>query len=93
MIICVIVFYGRVTRVVLDDSHQWLRGSCVKVSQTAVVVLKNSFQNYETVAEMGKLIFGAFQCEMEMEYMAVSRLLVVPVAKGLHVKALRIGLR
>jgi len=32
---------------------------------------------------MGRLIFRAFQCEMELEYIAVSRLLLVPVAKGL----------
>jgi len=40
-----VVFNGRVTRVVFDDTHQQLLGSCVKFSQTAVVVLKNSFQN------------------------------------------------
>jgi len=45
MISCVIVFDGRVNRVDCDDTHQWLLGSCVKFSQTAVVVLKNSFRN------------------------------------------------
>jgi len=30
MISCVVVFDGRVTRVVYDDTHQWLLGSCVK---------------------------------------------------------------
>jgi len=30
-----------------------------------------------------RLIFCAFQCEMELDYIAVSRLLLVPVAKGL----------
>jgi len=45
MIKCVFVFDGRVTRVVYDTSRQWLLGSCVKFSQTAVVVLKNSFRN------------------------------------------------
>jgi len=44
MISCVVVFDGWVTRVVHDDTHQELLGSCVKVSQTAVVVLKNSFR-------------------------------------------------
>jgi len=29
------------------------------------------------------LIFRAFQCEMELDYFTVSRLLLVPVAKGL----------
>jgi len=29
---------------------------------------------------MGRLIFRAFQCEMELDYITVSRLLVVPVA-------------
>jgi len=42
---CVVVFDGRETRVLYDDTHQYLLGSCVKFSQTAVVVLKNSFRN------------------------------------------------
>jgi len=45
MISCVVVFDGRVTRLVYDHTHQWLLGSCVKFSQTTVVVLKNSFQS------------------------------------------------
>jgi len=55
--------------------------SCVKFpcSQTAIVVWKNSFRNYETGAEMGRLIFRAFQCEMGMDYITVIRLLLVPV--------------
>jgi len=28
-----------------DDTHPWLFASCRKFSQTAVVVLKNSFRN------------------------------------------------
>jgi len=32
---------------------------------------------------MGRLIFHAFQGEMELDYITVSRLLLVPVAKGL----------
>jgi len=44
-IISWIVFDGRVTRAVYDDIYQWLLGSCVKFSQNAVVVLKDSFQN------------------------------------------------
>ena len=28
---------------------------------------------------MGRLIFRAFQCETEMDYITVSRLLIVPV--------------
>jgi len=35
------------------------------------------------------LIFRAFQCEIEVEYITVSRLLLDPVAKGLW--KLRIG--
>jgi len=35
------------------------------------------------VAEMGRSIFRAFQCEMELEYITVSKLLLAPVAKGL----------
>jgi len=32
---------------------------------------------------VGRLIFGAFQCEIKLDYITVSRLLLVPVAKGL----------
>jgi len=90
MISCVVVIDGRVTRIVYDNVHQGLLGSCMIFSQTAVVVLKYSFRNYKTVAEMPKLIFRAFQCEMELDYIIVSRLLLVPVAKR-FVKALTIG--
>jgi len=85
MISCVVVFEGRVTRVVYDDTHQALRRSSVKFSQTVdlVVVLKNSFRNQETVTKVERLIFRAFQCEMELDYITVSRLLLVPVEKGL----------
>jgi len=44
MISCV-VFDDRVMGVVYDDTHQWLLGSCVKFSQTAVVVVKDSVRN------------------------------------------------
>jgi len=53
--------------------------SCVKFNQTAIVVWKNSFRNYETGTEMGRLIFRGFQCEMELDYITASRLLLVPV--------------
>jgi len=42
---CVVVFHGRVIRVVYDETHQWLLGSWVKFGQTTVVVLKDSFRN------------------------------------------------
>jgi len=32
---------------------------------------------------MGRLIFRAFKCEMDLDYITVSRLLLVPEAKGL----------
>jgi len=32
---------------------------------------------------MRRLVFRAFQCEMELDYITDSRLLLVPVAKGL----------
>jgi len=73
MINCV-VCDGWVTRVVYDHTHQWLFGSCVIFSQTAVVVLKSSFRNQETVTEMGRLIFHGFQCEIELDFITVSRL-------------------
>ena len=34
-------------------------------------------------AEMGRLIFSPFQCEVELEYITVSKLLLVLVAKCL----------
>jgi len=34
MISCAVVFDGRITRVVYDDTLQWLLRSCVKFSQT-----------------------------------------------------------
>ena len=52
----------------------------MKFSQTAIALWKNSFPHYETCTEMGRLIFRAFQCEMELDYITVSRLLLVPVA-------------
>ena len=55
----------------------------MKFIQFAIVVLKHSFRNKETVAEMGRSVSRAFQCEMELGYITVSRLLLVPVAKGL----------
>jgi len=79
----VLVFDVWVNKLDYDDTHQWLLGSCVKFSQTAVVVLKNQFRNEETVAEVGRLIFRAFQYEMELDYITVRRLLLVPVAKDL----------
>jgi len=33
---------------------------------------------------MGRMIFRAFQCEMELDYITISRLLRVPVSKGLR---------
>jgi len=39
---------------------------------------------------MGRLIFRAFQCEVELDYITISRLLLVPCSKR-FVKALRIG--
>jgi len=33
---------------------------------------------------MGRLIYRAFQCEVQLDYIAVSRLLLVPVGKCLR---------
>jgi len=41
MISCVVVFEDLVMGVIYDDTHQWLLGSCVKFSNTAVVVVKD----------------------------------------------------
>jgi len=72
-----------VVGVVYDDTHQWLLGSGVKCTQTAILVVKDSVRNEETVAEMRRLIFRAFQCEVELDYIVVSRFLLVLVAKCL----------
>jgi len=45
MIIWVVVLDGQVMGVVDDDTYQWLFGSCVKFSYTAVVVVKNSIRS------------------------------------------------
>jgi len=37
MLSCVVVFDGRVTRIVYDHKQQGLLGSCLKFSQTVVV--------------------------------------------------------
>jgi len=57
----------------------------VKFSQTGETTVVEEFISklQETVAEVGRLIFRAFQCEMELDYVTVSRLLLVSVAKGL----------
>jgi len=60
MISCVVVFDGRITRVVNNGTHQWLLRSCVKLCQTALAVLKNSVRHYGTIAEMGRFILCAF---------------------------------
>jgi len=41
MISWVVGFDDRVMGDVYDDTHQWLLGSCVKFSKTAVVVVKD----------------------------------------------------
>jgi len=42
-------------RVVYDDTYQGLLGSCVKFSQTAVVVLKFSLRNKQNSHRSGKI--------------------------------------
>jgi len=37
-----VVFEGQVTRVVYDDTHQWLLGSCVKLVRLRPWCCKNS---------------------------------------------------
>ena len=32
---------------------------------------------------MARLVFRAFQCEMELDYIILSRLLLAPIEKGL----------
>jgi len=64
---------SQIARVVYDDTHlwPWLLGSCVKFSQTMVVVLKSSFQNKKTVAKVARLIFRAFQCKIRLNWIVL----------------------
>jgi len=55
MISWVVGFDGRVMGVVYDDTDQWFLGSCVKFSQKAVLVVKGSVRNQETVVINGKI--------------------------------------
>ena len=48
-------FDGRVMGVVYDDTYQCLLGSCMKFSQTAVLVVKGSVRSEETVVINGKI--------------------------------------
>jgi len=45
MISCVVIFDGHVITIFYGETQQSLLRSCVKFGQTAVVVLKNLFQN------------------------------------------------
>jgi len=45
MISWVVGFDGRVMGVIYDDTHQWLLGSFVKFSQTAVLLVKGSVRS------------------------------------------------
>jgi len=45
MISWIVGFDGRVMGVVYDDTYQWLLGSCVTFSQTAVLVVKGSVRS------------------------------------------------
>jgi len=55
MISWAVGFDGRVMGVVYDDTHRWLLGSCVKFTQTAVLVVKGSVRSYETSVVNGRI--------------------------------------
>ena len=81
MISCVVVFDGRVTRVVYDDTHQGLLESCVKFIQTVVVVrfiskLRNSRRN-------GKIDILCISVWDGTALYYCHWLLLAPLAKGL----------
>jgi len=48
-----------------------------EINHTAVVVTKDSVRSWETVAEMGRLMYRAFPCEVELDYTTVNGLLLV----------------
>ena len=65
-----------------DDTHKWLLGSCVKLGKIAPAVWWLRFSSKpRAVAEMGRLIFRACQCEMELDCIIVGKLLLVLVTK------------
>jgi len=82
MISCVVVFDGWVTCCfITTHTRGYSVPACDLVRQDRSVEkliskLRNSHRS-------GRLIFRAFQCEMELGYITVSRLLLVPVAKVL----------
>ena len=92
MISWIVVLDRRVMGVVDDDTYQCLLRSYVKFSQIPYVVAKDSIRSYETVAEMGRLIYCAFQCGVELDYISVSRLLLVLVAKCLWKESVSVNL-
>jgi len=55
----------------------------MKLSQTAVVVVKDSVRSKEIVAVTGRWLFRAFQFQIELDYYTVRRMLVLLVAKCL----------
>jgi len=53
----------------------------VKFSQTVWYSVEKLISKLRNSHRSGRLVFRAFQCEMELGYITVSRLLLVPIAK------------
>jgi len=67
MISCFVVFDGRVTSDVCDDTHQGLLGSCVKFSQTVVAgSVEKSISKLRNSHKSGKIDLSCI--EMELDY-------------------------
>jgi len=73
----VVVLDGRVMGV-LDKDILVVARICVKFHKTAVVLVKDSVWSWETVAQR-KLSYRTFQGEVELDCIAVRKLLLVPV--------------
>jgi len=85
MISCVVVFDGRVARVVCDDTHRY----CSRCSHPAWNLVRPRSWcgkiNFETKKQAQKwedwcFVHFSVRC-MELDYITASRLLLVPVAK------------
>jgi len=82
MISCVVIFASSVDRVVYDDAQEY----CSTCSYPAWNLVrpwswcgKIHFETKKQVQKWENWSFRAFQCEMELDYITVSTLLLVPV--------------
>jgi len=88
--LCCCDFDGRVTRVVYDDTHQWLLESCVKFSQTAVAV-EIFISKLSNRRRKGNIDLPCISVCDETGFYDCPQIVAYPSSKR-FVKALRIGI-